>query len=120
MRDYTFIGGARFTVNHLFRSLRFDVDRLDMSWVDGEQPAFSRGLRIVDHEEGHTVTVDGAEGDSLIFSLAYIFNKQDNNEAYRYAVDEYLKIALEKRIFQVTEQKHQSEKLTEVSESILH
>jgi hypothetical protein len=28
MRDYTFINGARFTIYNLFRSLRFDIDRL--------------------------------------------------------------------------------------------
>lgn len=63
MRDYTYLGGARFSINNLFRSLRFDIDRLDMSWVDGEKPEFSRGLRIVDHDAGNTTTVDGLEGD---------------------------------------------------------
>ena len=38
MRDYTYLGGARFTINNLFRSLRFDIDRLDMSWVDEPNP----------------------------------------------------------------------------------
>ena len=27
MRDYTYLGGTRFTINNTFRSLRFDVDR---------------------------------------------------------------------------------------------
>ena len=49
-----------------------------MNWVDVEKPTFSRGLRIVDNEEGNTVTVDGEEADNLIFSLAYIFNKEEN------------------------------------------
>ena len=44
MRDYTYLGGARFTINNIFRSLRFDVDRLDLSWVEGEKPEFTRGL----------------------------------------------------------------------------
>ena len=42
MRDYTYLNGARFTVCNLFRSLRFDIDRLDMSWVDAEKPEFTR------------------------------------------------------------------------------
>ena len=29
MRDYTYLGGSRFSINNIFRSLRFDVDRLD-------------------------------------------------------------------------------------------
>jgi hypothetical protein len=77
MRNYTYLGGARFTVNNLFRSLRFDIDRLDMSWVDGEKPEFTRGLRIVDNDESNTLTVDGEDGDNLIYSLTYIFSKED-------------------------------------------
>ena len=55
MRDYTYLGGARFTINNIFRSLRFDVDRLDLSWVEGEKPEFTRGLRVVDNDESNTV-----------------------------------------------------------------
>ena len=61
MRDYTYVDGARFSINNLYRSLRFDVDRLDMSWVDGEKPAFTRGLRIVDNDEMNTVRLDGED-----------------------------------------------------------
>ena len=57
MRDYTYLNGARFTINNLFRSQRFDIDRLDMSWVDGEKPEFTRGLRVVDNDEVNTITV---------------------------------------------------------------
>jgi len=53
MRDYTYLNGTRFSINNLFRSLRFDIDRLDMSWVDSEKPEFSRGLRIVDNVESN-------------------------------------------------------------------
>ena len=120
MRNYTYIGGARFAIANIYRSLRFDIDRLDMNWVDGEKPSFCRGLRIVDHDENNTVTLDGEEADSLIYSLTYIFNKENNNEDFRGAVDEYLKIALEKRIYQVTEQKKESEGNAEVSESVFH
>jgi len=83
MRDYTYLGGARFTINNLFRSLRFDIDRLDMSWVEGEKPAFSRGLRVVDNEGSNTVTVDGEDGDNLIYSLTYIFSKEEGLDAFR-------------------------------------
>ena len=87
MRDYTYINGARFTVNNLFRSLRFDIDRLDMSWVDGEKPEFTRGLRVVDNDSGNTVTVEGEDADNLIYSLTYIFSKEDGHEAFRNATD---------------------------------
>ena len=72
MRDYTYLDGARFSINNLFRSLRFDVDRLDMSWVDAEKPEFTRGLRIVDNDAINTITVDGEDADNLIFSLTYM------------------------------------------------
>jgi hypothetical protein len=55
MRDYTYLGGARFTINNIFRSLRFDVDRLDLSWSEDQKPEFTRGLRIVDNDESNTV-----------------------------------------------------------------
>lgn len=41
MRNYTYIEGTRFSVANLFRSLRFDIDRLDMSWVGDQKPVFS-------------------------------------------------------------------------------
>ena len=120
MRDYTFISGARFSICNIFRSLRFDVDRLDMNWVDGEKPAFSRGLRIVDHDENNTVTVDGEDGDNLIYSLAYIFNKEDMGDAFRNGVDEYLKHAITNRAYLVTDQKKDADGKVEMVESVLH
>lgn len=120
MRDYTYLGGARFTVNNLYRSLRFDIDRLDMSWVDGEKPEFSRGLRIVDNDEVNTITVDGDDGDNLIYSLTYIFSKEDGHEAFRAATDEYLKVALETKEFLVTNQKKDPQGKPEVAESVIH
>ena len=101
MRNYTYLGGARFTVNNLFRSLRFDIDRLDMSWVDDEKPEFTRGLRVVDNDESSTVTVDGEDADNLIYSLTYIFSKEDGADNFRAATDEYLKVALETKNFLV-------------------
>jgi hypothetical protein len=120
MRDYTYLGGARFTINNLFRSLRFDIDRLDMSWVDGDKPEFTRGLRVVDNDEVNTITVDGEDADNLIYSLTYIFSKEDGHEAFRAATDEYLKVALETKEFLVTGQKKDLQGKPEVSESVLH
>jgi hypothetical protein len=120
MRDHTYINGARFTVANLFRSLRFDIDRLDMSWVDTEKPEFSRGLRVVDNTEGSTVTVDGEDGDNLIYSLTYIFSKEDGADNFRAATDDYLKVALETKEFLVTSQKKDPEGKSEVVESVIH
>ena len=120
MRDYTYLNGARFTISNLFRSQRFDIDRLDMSWVDGEKPAFTRGLRIVDQEEVNTITVDGEDGDNLIYSLTLIFSKEDGLEAFRAATDTYLKVALETKEFLVTSQKKDPQGKSEVVESVLH
>ena len=120
MRDYTYLGGARFTINNLFRSLRFDIDRLDMSWVDGDKPEFTRGLRVVDNDQVNTITVDGEDADNLIYSLTYIFSKEDGHEAFRAATDEYLKVALVTKEFLVTGQKKDLQGKLEVSESVLH
>lgn len=120
MRDYTYINGARFTVNNLFRSLRFDIDRLDMSWVDSEKPEFSRGLRVVDNDEVNTITVDGEDGDNLIYSLTYIFSKEDGHEAFRAATDAYLIAALATKEFLVTKQKKDLEGKPEIAETVIH
>jgi len=120
MRDYTYLSGARFTVNNIFRSLRFGIDRLDLSWVEGDKPAFTRGLRVVDHEDSITVTVDGEDADNVIFSLAYIFGKQDGFEAFRTAMDEYLKVAMATKQYLITGQKKDPEGKPEASEAVIH
>ena len=120
MRDYTYLGGARFTINNIFRSLRFDVDRLDLSWSEDQKPEFTRGLRIVDNDESNTVTLDGEDADNLVFSLAYAFNKQDGFEAFRGAVDEYLKVALATKQYLITSQKKDPERKSETSEAVIH
>ena len=120
MRDYTYLNVARFTINNLFRSQRFDIDRLDMSWVDGEKPEFTRGLRIVDNDEINTITVDGEDGDNLIYSLTLIFSKEDGLDAFRAATDAYLKVALETKEFLVTSQKKDPQGKSEIVESVLH
>lgn len=120
MRDYTYLNGARFTVNNLFRSLRFDIDRLDMSWVDSEKPEFSRGLRVVDNDAGNTITVDGEAADNLIYSLTYIFSKEEGQEAFRNATDAYLIVALETKEFLVANQKKNPEGKSEAVEAVIH
>lgn len=120
MRNYTFLGGARFTVNNLFRSLRFDIDRLDLSWVDGEKPEFTRGLRVVDNDEMNTVTVDGEDADNLIYSLTYLYTQGDGADDFRAITDEYLKIALETKQFLVTSQKKDPEGKSNVEGSVIH
>lgn len=120
MRDYTYIGGARFSIANLFRSLRFDIDRLDMSWVDSEKPSFTRGLRVVDNEESNTVTVDGVDADNLIYSLAYIFNKEDGADAFIAAIDAYLKVALTSQEYLVSSQKKGAAEKPEPTEAVIH
>jgi len=120
MRNYTYIDGTRFSVANLFRSLRFDIDRLDMSWVGDQKPTFSRGFRIVDNDEGKTVTVDGEDADNLIYSLTYIYCKEDNSEDFRLAVDSFLKVALEEKDYLVSNQQKKSEKAVNVTEPLLH
>jgi hypothetical protein len=120
MRDYTYLNGARFTVNNLFRSLRFDIDRLDMSWVDGEKPDFVRGLRVVDSDLGNTVTVEGEDADNLIYSLTLIFSKEDGMDAFRAATDAYLAAALESKQYLLTAQKKDPEGKSEVVEAVIH
>jgi len=120
MRDYTYIDGARFTINNLFRSLRFDIDRLDMSWVDAEKPEFCRGLRVVDNDTGNTVTVDGEDADNLIYSLTYIFSKEDGHDAFRASTDAYLTVALETKEYLVSSQKKNPEGKPEAMEAVIH
>lgn len=96
MRDYTFYQGARFYISNIFRSQRFDVDRLDMSWVDDERPEFCRGLRVIDHRESHTEMIDGEDADSLVYALAFISCKDGTKDL---DVDAYLQKSLESKDF---------------------
>jgi hypothetical protein len=120
MRNYTYIDGTRFIVVNLFRSLRYDIDRLDMSWVGDQKPIFSRGFRIVDNDENNTVTLDGEEADNLIYSLTYMFSNEDTSDDFRGAVDEFLKDALISKNYLINSQgKKEKDKSTE-AESLLH
>jgi len=51
MRDYTYIEGYRFSIWNIYRSKRFDVDRLDINFADKDKPSFVRGLSVGDHTE---------------------------------------------------------------------
>ena len=126
MRDYTYIDGTRFSISNLFRSLRFDVDRLDPSWVDEEKPTFIRGLRIVDNDDMEPLTAHGEDADNLMFSLTYLYSRNDDFEKFRTAMDDYLKAIFEtkeylvsKQNINLTEQTGNQEAL-EVTEILLH
>jgi len=120
MRNYTYIDGTRFIVVNLFRSLRYDIDRLDMSWVGEQKPIFSRGFRIVDNDEVNTVTLDGEDADNLIYSLTYVFSNEDTSEDFRTAVDEFLKDALITKNYLINKEvKKEGDKSTE-AEALLH
>ncbi len=120
MRNYTYIDGTRFLVANLFRSLRFDIDRLDMSWVGDQKPTFSRGFRIVDNDEGNTVTVDGEDADNLIYSLTFIYCKESDHMAFRSATDAYLEVAFKTKEFLISNQPNNSEGNFEAVEVAIH
>ena len=81
MRDYTYLDNGRFWIANIYRTKRFDIDRLDISWITNhENRDFVRGFRMVDHDEVKTVLIHGKDADDLIFSLAYINNQEDSCE----------------------------------------
>ncbi len=120
MRDYTYLDGARFTIANIYRSLRFDVDRLDLSWVDEEKPSFVRGYRIVDNEEVQTYTVNSEDADNLVFSLTYLHCRNDNFDSFRVAVDRYLVESFETKEYLITNQKKDLQEKTDSTETVLH
>lgn len=99
MRDYTYIEGYRFSIYNLYRSKRFDVDRLDINYADKDKPQFVRGFRIKDHLTDVSCTVDGEDADNLAYSMCYLHNsnKEDRPDQF----DEYLLQAMEKNEFLV-------------------
>lgn len=107
MRNYTAIESNRYEIFNIFRSQRFDVDRLDLSIIRGDEcPEMVRGFRIVDHETDENHLIKGSEADFLIFSLAYIHSVNDGE--YMHKFDEYLLQALETDIYLVTKQTTES------------
>jgi hypothetical protein len=120
MSDFTILNGARFSISNIFRSIRFDIDRLDLSWVEDEKPEFTRGLRIVDYSESNMVLLDGEDADNLIYSLAYFFGKEEGFEACRLAIEPYLLVGIETKEFLITAQTKNPEGKAEASEAFIH
>ena len=103
MRDYTSIDRNRYQIVNIFRSKRFDIDRLDLDIVRGEDvPDMARGFRIVDHETDDIHLVNGPDADYLIFSLAHIHCVNDGE--YMYKFDQYLIRAIETDVYLITKQ----------------
>jgi hypothetical protein len=81
MHDYTYLDNGRFWINNIFRTKRFDVDRLDINWSSNDQNRdFVRGFRIIDHDSNLKVLVHGSDADDLIFSMAHIHNQENSTE----------------------------------------
>lgn len=99
MRDYTFIEGYRFTIWNIYRSKRFDVDRLDINYADKDRPEFIRGLRVVDHNESETYLVHGEDADNLAYSMCFLHNENKDNRPD--AFDDYLVKATERKEYLV-------------------
>ena len=77
MRDYTYIEGYRFIIWNIYRSKRFDVDRLDINFADKDMPEFVRGLRIVDHLENESYTVHCDEALCTIMMTGHCTTHHD-------------------------------------------
>lgn len=115
MRDYTYYDGARFGVANIFRSQRFNIDRLDLSWVDERVPEFVRGLRIIDFNESETFTLHDKDADNLMYSFAYIFSTS-TNEKFLELMDAYLIKATQSKEYLIAE----IEKENKEKEEVLH
>lgn len=113
MRDYTYLEGARFLIHNIFRSQRFDIDRLDLNWVSGPKPEFSRGFRVVDHQEGKYYMLHDVDADNLIYSMAFI-SSNDSSSGYE-AYDKYLITAIESKNYLVDHEVKKKE-----PEEVLH
>lgn len=116
MRDYTYLEGGRFLISNIYRSQRFDIDRLDLNWVDEEKPEFVRGFRVVDHQDGQTVTVQGDDADNLIYSMAYISSMVKNSSFADF--DSYLTNCLDKRNYLINAKLDSKENVE--TEEVLH
>ena len=116
MRDYTYLEGGRFFISNIYRSQRFDIDRLDLNWVDEEKPDFVRGFRVVDHQEVKTVTVHGEEADNLIFSMTFI--SSTIKDASYIDFDAYLVVSIDNHNYLITS--HAIKKKDAELEEVLH
>ena len=45
----------------------------------------------MDHDEGNSIKVDGEDADNLVYSLTYIFNKENNTDAFMNVVNTYFR-----------------------------
>ena len=99
MRDYTYIEGYRFNIWNIYRSKRFDVDRLDINFADKEKPEFIRGLRVVDHHESETYLVHGDDADNLAYSMCFLHGENSENKPDYF--DNYLTLATSKKEYLV-------------------
>jgi len=99
MRDYTYIEGYRFNIWNVYRSKRFDVDRLDINWADQDKPDFIRGLRVVDHDESETYLVHGDDADNLTYSMCFLHGENKDNKPDHF--DNYLMLATSKKEYLV-------------------
>jgi hypothetical protein len=113
MRDYTYFAGARFGISNIFRSQRFDIDRLDINWVDDEMPDFVRGVRIIDFIENETYTLQDKDADNLMYSFAYIYSNS-SNENFIEMVDEYLKKAIVTKAYLITDDQKKPKEILKV------
>lgn len=99
MRDFTYIEGYRFNIWNIYRSKRFDVDKLDINFADKDKPEFVRGLRVVDHFESETYLVHGEDADNLSYSMCFLHNENKDNRADPF--DDYLIQATAKKEYLV-------------------
>jgi ABC-type molybdate transport system substrate-binding protein len=99
MRDYTYVEGYRFNIWNIYRSKRFDVDRLDINFADKDRPDFIRGLRIVDHQESETYLAHGDDADNISYSMCFIHNSNKEERADQF--DDYLIQAIAKKEYLV-------------------
>jgi ABC-type molybdate transport system substrate-binding protein len=99
MRDYTYVEGYRFNIWNIYRSKRFDVDRLDINFADKDRPDFIRGLRIVDHQESETYLAHGDDADNISYSMCFIHNSNKEERADQF--DDYLLQAIAKKEYLV-------------------
>ncbi len=116
MRNYTYLEAGRFWIINIFRTKRFDIDRLDLNWsTTTEKTDFVRGFRMVDHDDNsNTVLLHGADADNLIFSLAHIHGLDNSTEK---DFEEYIQKAMTTKEYRVTEQKKSE---IELREDVLH
>jgi hypothetical protein len=75
---------------------------------------------VVDSEESNTVTLHGEDADNLMYSLSFIYSREETADAFRTAIDAYLIVALETKDYLVLNQKKDPEGKSEVAEAVIH